>query len=946
MKKLLSLLLVMSVVLMCFGSVSLIAFADNTVEYNGVTYTKISTSDDFTNLITANPGGDFAIVTDEVSVTSPVASFSGTLIGLDISFGTPVEAMRTITVNINSDSAVGLFVSVSGGAHIKNIRVTGTINDTGKTDTYTAGFVGTSNSGTNTFENCENATIINNQSTYVGGILAYSNGGTVNFINCKNTSDLEFGTNYVGGIVASAKGLNITKCSNTGNIQAFRYAGGLVASNASTKGNISILTSWNLGNVNITATSKEANVGGIIGKVDYNVTIKDCYNMGTVTKNNYGNCGDIFGVNSSSAEGYTVNVQNCYSISKTDNTLINVTGNKGTCSISNCYYLSETTGAETNGITPLLEDDMKNHTKFTGFDFENTWVMTSNYDDNSKYYLFPQIRGNIYYPEAPETPEEPEPEPEPELGTQENPYKITTPEEFTSLISDNKGTGKYFRLENNISLGDKSAGISYSPIEFIGNFDGNGKTITVYINADNLTGYGVFSTVVDSTISNLIVAGEINVTQPVENPQASDNIFVGAIVSLADKTTISNCTNNAVITANGDRIYSGGIVGRRSTGALTISNCNNNGNIESYYAGGISGFLDAGNTTIDGCKNYGKISGNYVGGLVGRGKNTTIKNSYNYGAINGTAITGGIVAEVNTKLTVDDIYNYGTVQSEGNYPGKVGGIAGANTSTGATFIFENVYNLGAVLFEGEYVDQQILGSAVVLNDASSLANVNYLAYDSSYDDERDNTTLKTKEELSSLDLSKFYLVTNNVADNGIYSSENKKYYAYEGSIINYTADGDEDYTIIEASVNSVPATVTDGAFSFTVIGDTLVSVTFTIPEHAVTEPVKFETDLSLSDSLLTEEVVEEIANATRGALFFSKFTVRESDLEYGFAFSKDNVVDENDTLKAASKPEAVAVFYGNNDTENYHMASYIKDKDGNYTFFNVSEFTLNVNFTE
>ena len=83
MKKLLSLLLVISVVLMCFGSVSLVAFADNQVEYNGVTYTKISTSDDFTNLITATPGGDFAIVTDEVSVTSPVASFSGTLIGLD-----------------------------------------------------------------------------------------------------------------------------------------------------------------------------------------------------------------------------------------------------------------------------------------------------------------------------------------------------------------------------------------------------------------------------------------------------------------------------------------------------------------------------------------------------------------------------------------------------------------------------------------------------------------------------------------------------------------------------------------------------------------------------------------------------------------------------------------------------------------------------------------------
>ena len=68
MKKLLSLLLVMSVVLMCFGSVSLVAFAEDTVEYQGVTYTTISTSDDFTNLITAKPDGDFAVVTDAVSV--------------------------------------------------------------------------------------------------------------------------------------------------------------------------------------------------------------------------------------------------------------------------------------------------------------------------------------------------------------------------------------------------------------------------------------------------------------------------------------------------------------------------------------------------------------------------------------------------------------------------------------------------------------------------------------------------------------------------------------------------------------------------------------------------------------------------------------------------------------------------------------------------------------
>ena len=193
----------------------------------------------------------------------------------------------------------------------------------------------------------------------------------------------------------------------------------------------------------------------------------------------------------------------------------------------------------------------------------------------------------------------------------------------------------------------------------------------------------------------------------------------------------------------------------------------------------------------------------------------------------------------------------------------------------------------------------------------------------------------------------FYLVTNSTADNGIYSSENKNFYAYENSIINYVADGDEDYTVIEANVNGVPVTVNEGTFSFAVSEDTIVSVIFTIPQIGVTEPVKFELDtVSLNDSILTEEAKAEIADATKGALFFSKFSVRESDLEYGFVFSKDNVIDENDTLKAALKPEAVAVFYGNNDTKSYYMASYIKDKNGEFTFFNINEFTLNVDFVE
>lgn len=111
--------------------------------------------------------------------------------------------------------------------------------------------------------------------------------------------------------------------------------------------------------------------------------------------------------------------------------------------------------------------------------------------------------------------------------------------------------------------------------------------------------------------------------------------------------TISDCTNNALVTSN-ER--ASGITGIKAT----ISNCLNYATVKgSTNAAGIVYSTDV-NHAITNCHNYGSISGECVGGIVSTISSCEITASHNEGTLTGSKYQGGIVGDFYT-MQDDDI---------------------------------------------------------------------------------------------------------------------------------------------------------------------------------------------------------------------------------------------------------------------------------------------------
>ena len=137
-----------------------------------------------------------------------------------------------------------------------------------------------------------------------------------------------------------------------------------------------------------------------------------------------------------------------------------------------------------------------------------------------------------------------------------------------------------------------------------------------------------FGDIKNSTIKNLKVYGNIT----------SDKEGAAGIVSWAYNSILENLEMNGKIQGANN---SGGIIGG-SNDNLTISNCTNNADVTASKKaiGDICGTINSGNAIIRNCNNTGDISGNnWVGGICGavRGQggetNVRIIKSYNSGEI-------------------------------------------------------------------------------------------------------------------------------------------------------------------------------------------------------------------------------------------------------------------------------------------------------------------------
>ena len=132
---------------------------------------------------------------------------------------------------------------------------------------------------------------------------------------------------YVGGLVAYVKGnsSSIVGCENyasiTVNGASLKYVGGLVgAFDISVQSTLSIDTSINFANINVSSGSKVAYVGGLVGGCDQDnlkahaINITNCYNIGTidVTSTGQQSVGGLFGRFEDENHATSITILNSY----------------------------------------------------------------------------------------------------------------------------------------------------------------------------------------------------------------------------------------------------------------------------------------------------------------------------------------------------------------------------------------------------------------------------------------------------------------------------------------------------------------------------------------------------------------------------------------------------------------------------------------------------------
>lgn len=209
------------------------------------------------------------------------------------------------------------------------------------------------------------------------------------------------------------------------------------------------------------------------------------------------------------------------------------------------------------------------------------------------------------------------------IGSENNPYKISTVADLTSMASKIKTVDFYAVLENDIDL----AGVAWTSITSNKRifFDGQNHVIK------NLT----------------ITAGRASLFGD----------FIGEIRNLGMENV--NTESDAWGLAGSLMSY--------AAGEVLVENCYSTGKVTAYYAGGLIGGLNTNSSaTIRNCYSTatvtGKSGGGNGGGLVGKcNDNSTlvIENCYAAGTISSSSNAGGILASsVSKNITIKNVVCY------------------------------------------------------------------------------------------------------------------------------------------------------------------------------------------------------------------------------------------------------------------------------------------------
>ena len=203
-----------------------------------------------------------------------------------------------------ADQGAGLFTSVGQDGSVKNLTVEGVIDGT-NAGVGIGGIAGRNDGGT--ISNCTSIVdITGSVDSPVGGIVGSSESGTIE--NCCNTGSIDVTCSSsdigIGGIVGTNNG-TVENCENTGKVTVGGKGliGGIVGC---ANGGSKVSNCRNSGSID----GNESITGGIVGE-NYGAIFR-CYNTGAVSAD--GATGGVAGQNVCYQSGPKSIVENCYNI--------------------------------------------------------------------------------------------------------------------------------------------------------------------------------------------------------------------------------------------------------------------------------------------------------------------------------------------------------------------------------------------------------------------------------------------------------------------------------------------------------------------------------------------------------------------------------------------------------------------------------------------------------
>jgi hypothetical protein len=403
----------------------------------------------------------------------------------------------------------------------------------------------------------------------------------------------------------------------------------------------------------ITGTSL---TGGLAG-YSYAGTITSCYSKCSVS--GYSNVGGLVGHNlgSSIADSYSTGL---VSGSYFKGGLI---GSESNGTVSSCFWDTTTSNQPTSmGGEGRTTAQMKTLSTFTiaGWDFDTTWFIPNN--DYPRLWWEPRYSAG--------------------QGTADNPYQISSTNDWQQLISIPGDWNKYFILTADLDFTGinltpvapdtiASTGYPFEGIRFTGFLDGQGHTLRhVEIYQPNQDFVGLFGSIgTGGQIKNLNL----------ENISVTGRMSVGSLAGENYAGTIIRCTTHG--TVNGSDWHCGGLVGESNGGS--ISQCSAKGTVNGdYWVGGLAGYLHN-DGTINSCSAAATVNGtSIVGGLVGFEEDwgSSVMDSYSTGTVTATTTqAGGLVGRLQSGF-IQQSYSTGDVFC----PANAGALLGYNASGSGT----------------------------------------------------------------------------------------------------------------------------------------------------------------------------------------------------------------------------------------------------------------------